>query len=111
MADKEEVQDTSDYKLDKHGKKIKAHRIVFNKGEDDGSKGVSEQMKKTFNQFLEQHTSDLTEEQKNELVAELQEVLTAKLLFRLEDHSTHLKRRLSSLLRPRVELSLVFVTL
>lgn len=75
MADKEEVQDTSDYKLDKHGKKIKAHRIVFNKGEDDGSKGVSEQMKKTFNQFLEQHTSDLTEEQKNELVAELQEVL------------------------------------
>jgi hypothetical protein len=75
MADKEEVQDTSDYTLDKHGKKIKAHRIVFNKGEDDGSKGVSEQMKKTFNQFLEQHTSDLTEEQKNELVAELQEVL------------------------------------
>lgn len=75
MADKEEVQDTSDYKLDKHGRKIKAHRIVFSKGEDDGTKGVSEHMKKTFNQFLEQHTVDLTEEQKNELVAELQEVL------------------------------------
>lgn len=75
MEDSKEVQDASDYKLDKHGKKVKAHRIVFNKGEDDGKKGVSEQMKKSFNQFLEQHTPDLTEEQKNELVAELQEVL------------------------------------
>jgi hypothetical protein len=77
MADREEVQDTSDYKLDKHGKKIKAHRIIFNKGEDDGTKGVSEQMKKTFNQFLEQHTSNLTEEQLNEIVLELQEALGA----------------------------------
>lgn len=75
MAREEEVLDTSDYKLDKHGKKIKAHRIVFNKGEDDGKKGVSEQMKKTFSTFVEQHTPDLTEEQLNELVAELQEVL------------------------------------
>lgn len=75
MEDSKEVQDSSDYKLDKHGKKVKAHRIVFNKGEDDGKKGVSEQMKKSFSQFLEQHTPDLTEEQKNELVAELQEVL------------------------------------
>lgn len=77
MADREEVQDTSDYKLDKHGKKIKAHRIVFNRGEDDGTKGVSEQMKKTFNQFLEQHTSNLTEEQLDEIVVELQEALGA----------------------------------
>jgi hypothetical protein len=75
MAREEEVLDTSDYKLDKHGKKIKAHRIVFNKGEDDGKKGVSEQMKKTFSTFVEQHTPELTEEQLNELVAELQEVL------------------------------------
>ena len=67
--------DTSDYKLDKHGRKIKAHRLVFNKGEDDGKKGVSEQMKKSFDQFMQEHTPDLTEEQLNELVAELQEVL------------------------------------
>lgn len=75
MSDKEEVQDTSDYKLNKHGRKIKAHRIVFNKGEDDGKKGVSEQMKKTFSTFVEQHTPDLTEEQLKELEQELNEVL------------------------------------
>lgn len=76
MKDKEEeVQDTSDYKLDKHGRKIKAHRITFNKGEDDGTKGVSEHMKKSFNQFIEQHTLPLTEQQLDEIVQELHEVL------------------------------------
>jgi hypothetical protein len=75
MEDTREVQDTSDYKLDKRGKKIKAHRLVFNKGEDDGKKGVSEQMKKTFNTFVEQHTLELTEEQLNQLEQELNEVL------------------------------------
>lgn len=76
MAGKEEeVQDTSDYKLDKHGRKVKAHRLFFNKGEDDGKKGVSEQMKKSFNTFVEQHTPDLTEEQLKELEQELNEVL------------------------------------
>lgn len=74
MADKEEVQDTSDYKVGKDGRKVKAHRIVFNKGEDDGKKGISE-MKKSYKDFVEQHTAELTEEQKNEIVAELQEVL------------------------------------
>ena len=74
MSGKEEVVDTSDYKLDKHGKKIKAHRIVFNKGEDDGKKGISE-MKKTFNSFVEQHTLPLTEEELAQLETELNEVL------------------------------------
>lgn len=76
-AQNEEVDviDTSDYKLDKSGRKIKAHRIIFKKGEDDGKKGVTEQMKKSYKDFVEQHTPDLTEEQLNELVAELQEVL------------------------------------
>jgi hypothetical protein len=55
MSGKEEVVDTSDYKLDKNGKKIKAHRIVFNKGEDDGKKGISE-MKKKYKDFVEQHS-------------------------------------------------------
>lgn len=67
--------DTADYKLSKSGKKIRAHKIVFNKGEDDGKKGVSEQMTKSYNRFVQEHTPDLTEEQLNELVAELQEVL------------------------------------
>lgn len=79
MEDNREVQDTSDYKLDKHGKKIKAHRIVFNKGEDDGKKGVSEQMKKTYKDFVEQHTAELTEEQKDEIIAELTEALNGDL--------------------------------
>lgn len=70
-------QSTSDVKLDKAGRKIKAHRIKFMDGIDDGKKGVTEQMKKTYKDFVEQHTPDLTEEQKNELVAELQEVLAA----------------------------------
>jgi hypothetical protein len=75
MEDTREVQATSDYKLDKRGKKFKAHRLVFNQGEDDGKKGVSEQMKKTFNTFVEQHTLELTEEQLNQLEQELNEVL------------------------------------
>ena len=36
--------DTADYKLDKTGKKHKAHKIVFNKGEDDG-KTIGEELK------------------------------------------------------------------
>jgi hypothetical protein len=39
---------TSDYKINLDGKKYKAHRIIFNKGNDDGKKGVTEQMKKTL---------------------------------------------------------------
>ena len=71
---KEDEVATSDYKLDKAGKKIKAHRIVFNKGEDDGKKGISE-MKKKFNSFVEQHTLPLTEEELAQLETELNEVL------------------------------------
>lgn len=77
MADTE-VQDTDDYKVSKTGRKIKAHRIVFNKGHDDGKKGITE-MKKTYKDFVEQHTAELTEEQKNEIVAELIEALNGDL--------------------------------
>jgi hypothetical protein len=79
MADKEvEVQDTDDYKVSKTGRKIRAHRIIFNKGDDDGKKGITE-MKKTYKAFVEQHTAELTEEQKNEIVAELEEALNGDL--------------------------------
>jgi hypothetical protein len=79
MADKEiEVQDTDDYKLSKSGRKIKAHRIIFNKGDDDGKKGITE-MKKTYKDFVEQHTAELTEEQKDEIVDELTEALNGDL--------------------------------
>lgn len=52
----EEEEDTADFKVSKSGKKYKAHKIVFNKGEDDGAKNVAEQhgvteMKKTFKEF------------------------------------------------------------
>lgn len=70
-----EVKDTDDYKLSKSGKKMKAHKIVFNKGEEENKKGVSEQMKKSYKDFVEQHAPELTEEQENEIVAELLEVL------------------------------------
>lgn len=75
LKEEADVIDTDDYKLSKSGRKVRAHKIIFNKGEDDGKKGVTEQMKKSYKDFVEQHTPDLTEEQKNELVAELQEVL------------------------------------
>jgi hypothetical protein len=44
---------TADYKINRDGKKYKAHRIVFSNGHDDGKKGVSE-MKKTLAQFVEE---------------------------------------------------------
>ena len=66
---------TSDVRLDKAGRKIRAHRIKFVNGMDN-KKGVTEQMKKTFGQFVEQHTADLTEEQLAELEQELNEVLS-----------------------------------
>jgi hypothetical protein len=74
----EDVQDTDDYKLSKSGRKIRAHRIIFNKGDDDGKKGITE-MKKTYKAFVEQHTAELTEEQKDEIVAELEEALSGDL--------------------------------
>jgi hypothetical protein len=77
MAEKE-VQDTADYKLSKTGRKIRAHRIIFNKGDDDGKKGITE-MKKTYKAFVEQHTAELTEEQKDEIIAELTEALSGDL--------------------------------
>lgn len=45
---KTEEEPTSDFKLDKAGKKIKASKIIFNKGEDDSTKKVQENMKPTF---------------------------------------------------------------
>ena len=44
MAKNDDELETSDYKLSKSGKKIKAHRIVFNKGEEDNTKLREESM-------------------------------------------------------------------
>lgn len=45
---------TSDYKVNDAGKKYRAHRIIFNKGEDDKkTMGVTEQMKKTYKELSE----------------------------------------------------------
>lgn len=40
--DRKEVQMTADYKTSKSGRKYRAHKIVFNKGEDDGKKSLGE---------------------------------------------------------------------
>lgn len=69
-ANEETEQDTDDYKLDKRGRKHKAHKIIFNKGEEE-----MKEEKKTYKTFIEQHTLPLTEEQLDEIVSELQEVL------------------------------------
>ena len=66
----ETEKDTADYKVDKRGRKHKAHKIVFNKGEEE-----MKEEKKTYKTFIEQHTLPLTEEQLDEIVSELQEVL------------------------------------
>jgi hypothetical protein len=63
-------QDSDDYKLDKRGRKHKARKIIFNKGEEE-----MKEEKKTYKTFIEQHTLPLTEEQLDEIVSELQEVL------------------------------------
>ena len=63
MAEKEEeVLDTSDYKLSKSGRKVKAHRIIFNKGVDDGKKGITE-MKKSYKDFVEQYATKTVDEE------------------------------------------------
>jgi hypothetical protein len=70
-ANEETEQDSDDYKLDKRGHKHKAHKIIFNKGEEENMK----EEKKSYKSFIEQHTLSLTEEQLDEIVSELQEVL------------------------------------
>ena len=40
--DRKDVQMTADYKTSKSGRKYRAHKIVFNKGEDDGKRSLGE---------------------------------------------------------------------
>lgn len=70
--------ETSDYKVDKHGKKYKAHKIVFNKGEDDG-KGIGEELKggqvkldKNKNGKLDAHDFKLLRKEEAELEEEVE---------------------------------------
>ena len=50
---KTEEEPTTDFKLDKAGRKIKASKIIFNKGEDDSTKKVQEDMKTTYKELDE----------------------------------------------------------
>ena len=75
----EDVVSSSDYKLDKHGKKYKAHRIVFNKGEDDGKKSVAEELKgnqhkldKNKNGKLDAHDFKLLHKEEDEEMSDAQ---------------------------------------
>lgn len=60
----EDVKDTSDYKLGKDGRKVRAHRIIFNKGEEDmySMKEESEQLdeisKKTLGSYIKKASLD-----------------------------------------------------
>ena len=60
---------SSDYKLDKQGRKTKAHTIVFNKGEDDVNKKVQEEMKKTYKNFTEKYVITSTDAEINEVLS------------------------------------------
>lgn len=50
---KTEEEPTTDFKLDKASRKIKASKIIFNKGEDDSTKKVQEDMKTTYKELDE----------------------------------------------------------
>jgi len=47
-----EEQPTSDFKLDKAGRKIKASKIIFSSGEDDSTKRVQENMKTAYKDLV-----------------------------------------------------------
>jgi hypothetical protein len=52
MSEEKEEEPTSDFKLDKAGRKIKASKIIFNQGEDDSTKRVQEDMKTTYKDMI-----------------------------------------------------------
>ena len=52
MSEAKTEEPTSDFKLDKAGRKIKASKIIFNQGEDDSTKKVQENMKPTFKDII-----------------------------------------------------------
>ena len=78
--EEKEEEDTADFKVSKSGKKYKAHKIVFNTGEDDGKKNVAEQhgvteMKKTFKEFTKNIKEKSTCEEVDLVGEELDEAI------------------------------------
>ena len=92
--EKDEVE-TSDYKLDKHGKKYKAHKIVFNKGEDDGKnigeelKGNQHKLDKNKNGKLDAHDFKLLRKEESE---EVSEEMTAAQMKKREEYVKGMKK-------------------
>lgn len=74
MSEEKEEEPTSDFKLDKLGRKIKASRIVFNKGEDDSTKKVQENMKITYKDMINAYSAMRVESL--QLEDEINEVLS-----------------------------------
>ena len=74
MSEEKEEQPTSDFKLDKLGRKIKASRIVFNQGEDDSTKRVQENMKTTYKDMMTAYSAMRVESL--QLEDEINEVLS-----------------------------------
>jgi len=84
---KKEVKDTSDYKLSSSGKKVKAHKIVFNKGEEEThqaeevnmdkeqEKQMSEARVNEFAKFVSKHGKKVNEDVDQMTEEQLMEVL------------------------------------
>lgn len=76
MSEAVDEVDTADFKLNKAGKKTKAHKIVFRTGEDetqikDDSTKVHEEkdMKKTYKEFTEMYGVSATDAEINEVLS------------------------------------------
>lgn len=85
--EKKEVKDTSDYKLSSSGKKVRAHKIVFNKGEEEPhqseevnmdkqqEKQMSEARVNEFAKFVSKHGKKVSEDVESMTEEQLMEVL------------------------------------
>lgn len=69
------VKDTSDYKVSASGKKVKAHKIVFNKGEEETPKVSEEKKPSSFESFVSKRKKSMTEDIEQMSEEELFEVL------------------------------------
>jgi hypothetical protein len=74
MSEEKEEEPTTDFKLDKLGRKIKASKIVFNQGEDDSTKRVQENMKTTYKDMITAYSAMRVESL--QLEDEINEVLS-----------------------------------
>lgn len=71
MAKNDDEIQTADYKTTASGRKVRAHRIVFNKGEEDESKLREECMKKNYKSFVAKYGKNRAVKEEVEQLDEL----------------------------------------